>query len=122
MTAPLDLIAIDADGHVHEENILFTEYFDPAFRDRTAGWALNADNNRQFIVDGAEHPPFPKEISVRKPMTAANRVKVLNKERIIRISIRAVVRLTNSWKSRRSMNPNSVACYGKIRWNFTVYP
>ena len=82
MTAPSDLIAIDADGHVHEENILFTEYLDPAFRDRTAGWALNADNNRRFIVDGTEHPPFPKEISVRKPMTAENRIKVLNKERI----------------------------------------
>lgn len=115
MTAPLDLIAIDADGHVHEENIVFTEYLDPAFRDRTAGWALNANNNRRFIVDGAEHPPFPKEISVRKPMTAENRIKVLNKERI-RLAVlfpsaalvagylepalsAAIMRAYNSWMS-----------------------
>lgn len=82
MTTVTDHIALDADGHVHEENILFTEYLDPSFRDRTEGWALNADNNRRFVVDGAEHPPFPKEISVRKPMSAENRIKVLDKERI----------------------------------------
>lgn len=82
MTDAADYIALDADGHVHEENVLFTDYLDPAFRDRTEGWALNADKNRRFVVDGAEHPPFPKEISVRKPMTAENRLKVLDKERI----------------------------------------
>jgi len=75
-------IALDADGHVHEENILFTDYLDPAFRPDTNGWALNADKNRRFIVNGGEHPPFPKEISVRKPMPAENRIKVLDKERI----------------------------------------
>ena len=75
-------IALDADGHVHEENILFSEYLEPAYRDRTGGWELNADSNRRFVVDGIEHPPFPREISVRKPMTAENRLKVLDKERI----------------------------------------
>lgn len=77
-----DYIAIDADGHVHEENVMFTEYLEPEFRDRTEGWALNADRNRRFIVDGAEHPPFPREISVRKPMPPDSRIKVLDKERI----------------------------------------
>ena len=45
---------------------MFDEYLEPAFRARTEGWALNADRNRRFVVDGWEHPPFPKEISVRK--------------------------------------------------------
>jgi uncharacterized protein len=115
MTSTSELIAIDADGHVHEENIMFTEYLDPAYRNRTGGWALNADNNRRFFVDGAEHPPFPVEISVRKPMTADNRIKVLNKERI-RLAVLypsaalvagylepgfagAVMRAYNSWMS-----------------------
>ena len=75
-------IAIDADGHIHEADELFSDYLDPAFRTRTKGSALNADRNRRFIVDGIEHPPFPKEISTRKPMTAANRIKVLDKELI----------------------------------------
>ena len=77
-----EMIAIDADGHVHEADEMFTEYLDPAFRDRTRGWALNEDGNRRFFVDGVEHPPFPPEISVRKPMSAENRVRVLDKERI----------------------------------------
>ena len=80
--AIFDDLAIDADGHVHEEDVMFTDYLEPAFRDRTEGWALNADRNRRFIVDDTDHPPFPKEVSVRKPMTAANRIKVLDKERI----------------------------------------
>ena len=75
-------IAIAADGHVLESDELFTEYLDPEFRDRTKGWALNDDNNRRFIVDGICHPPHPPEIPSRKPMTAENRVKVLDKERI----------------------------------------
>ncbi len=74
--------AIDADGHVHEEDAMFADYLEPAFRGRTLGWALNADRNRRFVVDGEEHPPFPKEISVRKPMPAESRIKVLDKERI----------------------------------------
>ena len=83
MVEPTDeMIAIDADGHVHEADELFTEYLAPAFRDRTRGWALNEDGNRRFFVDGAEHPPFPPEISVRKPMSADNRLRVLDKERI----------------------------------------
>ena len=77
-----DHVAIDADGHVHEDNLMFTDYLDPAFRSRTQGWALNADKNRRFIVDGGEHPPFPREISVRKPMPPESRIKVLDKERI----------------------------------------
>jgi predicted TIM-barrel fold metal-dependent hydrolase len=76
------MIAIDADGHVHEPDVMFDEYLDPEFRPRTRGFALNAANNRRFIVDGVDHPPFPKEISVRKPMVAENRLKVLDKERI----------------------------------------
>ena len=80
--ASVDYLAIDADGHVHEEDAMFDRYLEPAFRARTQGWALNADRNRRFIVDGGEHPPFPKEISVRKPMPPESRVKVLDKERI----------------------------------------
>ena len=80
--APADYLAIDADGHVHEEDAMFHEYLEPAFRARTRGWALNADRNRRFVVDGGEHPPFPKEISVRKPMPPDSRIKVLDKERI----------------------------------------
>ena len=77
-----DHLAIDADGHVHEEDAMFAEYLEPAFRARTRGWALNADRNRRFVVDGAEHPPFPREISVRKPMPPESRIRVLDKERI----------------------------------------
>lgn len=79
---PDQRIAIDADGHVLESDELFTDYLDPAYRGRTKGWSLNEDNNRRFIVDGICHPPHPKEISSRKPMTAENRIKVLDKERI----------------------------------------
>ena len=75
-------IAIDADGHVLESDELFSDYLDPTYRNRTKGWALNEDNNRRFIVDGICHPPHPKEISSRKPMTAENRIKVLDKERV----------------------------------------
>ena len=74
--------AIDADGHVHEPDELFTDYLAPAVRDRTQGFALNGDRNRRFMVDGVGHPPFPVEISVRQPMTAENRIKVLDSERI----------------------------------------
>ncbi len=81
-TVPADYLAIDADGHVHEEDAMFSDYLEPAFRGRTQGWALNADRNRRFVVDGEEHPPFPKEISVRKPMPPESRIKVLDKERI----------------------------------------
>ena len=75
-------VAIDAGGHIHEADELFTEYMDPAMRDRTPGHALNEDRKRRFFVDGVGHPPFPPEISIRKPMTAENRIKVLDKERI----------------------------------------
>ncbi len=75
-------IAIDADGHVLESDELFTDYLEPEYRERTMGWSLNEDNNRRFIVDGVSHPPHPKEISSRKPMTAENRIKVLDQERI----------------------------------------
>ena len=77
-----EYLAVDADGHVHEESSMFSDYLEPAFRGRTPGWALNADRNRRFVVDGEEHPPFPKEISVRKPMPPESRIKVLDKERI----------------------------------------
>ncbi len=61
-------------------DLMFSEFLAPALRARTRGWALNGD--RRFIVDGIEHPSFPKEISVRKPMAATDRLKVLDKERI----------------------------------------
>ena len=77
-----DGIAIDADGHVHEPDIFFSHYLAPEMRARTDGWELNADRNRRFFVDGIEHPPFPKEISVRKPMAASDRLQVLDKEGI----------------------------------------
>ena len=77
-----EYLAIDCDGHLHENEECFTEYLDAAFRERTGGWAFNDDNVRRFIVDGLDHPPFPNSISVRKPMTAENRLKVLDKEQI----------------------------------------
>jgi predicted TIM-barrel fold metal-dependent hydrolase len=67
---------------VIEPGEMFTDYLAPEYRSRTQGFVLNADNNRRFIVDGVDHPPFPKEISVRKPMEAENRLKVLDKELI----------------------------------------
>jgi uncharacterized protein len=76
------MTVIDADGHVHEADELFTEYLDPAFRERTSGFSLDDNNNRRFFFDGVAHPPFPIEISIRKPMIAENRLKVLDKERI----------------------------------------
>ncbi len=106
-------LAVDADGHVHEDDALFDDYLEPAFRGRTQGWSLNADRNRRFVVDGEEHPPFPKEISVRKPMPPESRIKVLDKERIGLAVLfpsaalvagylepgfgRAVIRAYNSW-------------------------
>jgi predicted TIM-barrel fold metal-dependent hydrolase len=75
-------IALDADGHVQENDELFTEYLDPKYRHRTKGNALNENNVRRYIFDGVGHPPFPKEISIRKPMAAEDRLTVLNKERI----------------------------------------
>ena len=77
-----DYLAIDCDGHLHENEECFTEYLDERFRARTRGWVLNKDNARRFIVDGVDHPPFPASISSRKPMTADNRLKVLDKEKI----------------------------------------
>ena len=77
-----DRLAVDADGHVMEGDELFTDYLDPSFRNRGLGWAANQDGARRFFADGIGHPPFPKEISIRKPMTADNRIKVLNQERI----------------------------------------
>ena len=74
--------AIDADGHVHEGDELFSDYLDPAYRDRTPGHGLDENRNRRFYFDGVAHPPFPETISIRKPMRAADRVKVLDKERI----------------------------------------
>ena len=61
MTTTSGLIAIDADGHVHEENILFTEYLDPAYRHRTGGWALNADNNAGLSSTMRNTRPFHRK-------------------------------------------------------------
>jgi predicted TIM-barrel fold metal-dependent hydrolase len=77
-----DHIAIDADGHVIEGDEMFSHYLDPAYRARTQGNALDARGVRRLIVDGVVHPPFPASISIRKPMEASDRLKVLDKERI----------------------------------------
>ena len=81
-TAGNAYLAIDADGHVHEDAAMFRNYLAPAFRSRAPGLELNADHAWRFLFDGVEHPPFPAEISIRKPMTADDRIKVLEKERI----------------------------------------
>jgi predicted TIM-barrel fold metal-dependent hydrolase len=51
-------------------------------RSRAPGLQPNAQGARRFFFDGVEHPPFPDEISIRTPMVAENRIKVLDKERI----------------------------------------
>lgn len=76
-----DMIAIDADGHVHESEEYYDSYLDAAYRDRVS-IGLDENQNRRFFFDGQAHPPFPKSISIRKPMTPENRLKVLDKERI----------------------------------------
>lgn len=81
-SASLDYIAIDADGHVQEADELFQVYLDPAYRARAVGGQPNEHNARRYFYDGVGHPPFPKEISIRKPMKVEDRIKVLNKERI----------------------------------------
>src|SRR3954469_21981738 len=75
-------VAIDADAHIIEGEELFAEYLPHALRSRAPGLQPNAKGLRRFWFDGVEHPPFPDEISIRKPMTAENRIKVLDKERI----------------------------------------
>ncbi len=75
-------LAIDADGHVIESDALFAEYLDPAFRARMPGNVMDARGVRRLIVDGESHPPFPASISMRKPMSAADRIRVLDKERV----------------------------------------
>jgi uncharacterized protein len=75
-------LAIDGDGHVIEGEELFREYLPPPFRDGAPGPMLTAAGVRRFIFAGGEHPPFPPEISIRKPMAASDRLKVLEKERI----------------------------------------
>ena len=74
--------AIDADAHIIEGEELFRSYLPEALRSRAPGLQPNARGSRRFFFDGVEHPPFPDEISIRKPMTADNRIKVLDKERI----------------------------------------
>lgn len=77
-----ELSAIDADGHVIEGDELFTNYLDPQYRARTPGHALDWRGVRRLAVDGQVHPPFPASISIRKPMAAEDRIKVLDKERV----------------------------------------
>jgi predicted TIM-barrel fold metal-dependent hydrolase len=74
--------AIDADAHLIEGDELFQSYLPEALRSRAPGLQPNAKGARRFWFEGVEHPPFPDEISIRKPMTAENRIKVLDKERI----------------------------------------
>ena len=75
-------LAIDGDGHVIEGEELFRDYLPPQFRARAPGPMLTEAGVRRFIYDGQAHPPFPPEISIRKPMAPADRLKVLEKERI----------------------------------------
>lgn len=75
-------LAIDGDGHVIEADEMFQHYLAPAYRERATGFQLNRNNVRRIVFDGVEEPPFPLEISIRKPMEAANRIKVLDKEQI----------------------------------------
>jgi predicted TIM-barrel fold metal-dependent hydrolase len=77
-----DYLAIDADGHVIEGDELFRDYLDPKYRGRTEGNALDPRGVRRLILDGEVHPPFPDSISIRKPMAASDRIKVLDKERV----------------------------------------
>jgi len=61
---------------------LFQQYLPESVRSRSPGLQADADGVRRFYFEGQTHPPFPPEISIRKPMTAANRIKVLDKEKI----------------------------------------
>jgi len=75
-------LANDGDGHVIEGEELFQHYLPPQFRAEAPGPRLNAANARRFFYGGGEHPPFPAAISIRKPMPAHDRIKLLDKERI----------------------------------------
>ena len=74
--------AIDADGHVLEPDEMFQEYMDPKYRARAGGYRPDGNGAMRYFFDGVAHPPFPKEISIRKPMEAANRMMVLDNEEI----------------------------------------
>lgn len=82
MAGPADYRAIDGDGHVIEGAELFQHYLPAQFRAEAPGPALNARHARRFLYAGGEHPPFPPEISIRKPMKAEDRITLLDKERI----------------------------------------
>ena len=75
-------LALDGDGHVIEGEELFQHYLPAEFRARAPGPLLNAQQLRRFYFEGREEPPFPAPISIRKPMAAADRIKVLDKEQI----------------------------------------
>jgi predicted TIM-barrel fold metal-dependent hydrolase len=74
--------AIDADGHLIESNDWIDEFVEPAFRDRAPRLSANADGKFRFHLDGESHPAFPEPVSIRRPMTPANRIKVLDNEGI----------------------------------------
>ena len=82
MTMDRELIAIDADGHVIESDEMFSDYLEPAYRARLPGNVMDSRGVRRLVVDGESHPPFPVSITLRKPMAAADRIKVLDKERV----------------------------------------
>src|SRR2546426_7225038 len=82
LVEPRSYRAIDADAHIIEGEELFQRYLPAAARARAPGLQPNAHGARRFVFDGVEHPPFPDEISIRKPMTVENRLKVLDKEEI----------------------------------------
>lgn len=75
-------LVIDADGHVIESNDWVDEFVEPAYRDRAPRLSQNADGKFRVEFAGTWHPPFPAPVSIRKPMTPENRVKVLDKEGI----------------------------------------
>ena len=74
--------AIDADGHVIESNDWVDEFVEPRLRERAPRFGPNAEGKLRFHHRGLSHPPFPAPVSIRKPMTAENRIRVLDKEEI----------------------------------------
>jgi predicted TIM-barrel fold metal-dependent hydrolase len=75
-------LAIDADGHLIEPNDLADNYFPKHLRDRAPRYMQNAEGKNRFYFDGTFHPPFPNLVSIRKPMEASNRIRVLDNEGI----------------------------------------
>ncbi|MGE0744449.1 MAG: amidohydrolase family protein [Rhodospirillales bacterium] len=81
-TAAVEPFAIDADGHVIEPNEAWETYLPAIYRDRAPRYRANDEGKFRFYVDDVGHPPFPAMVSIRKPMEASNRIRVLDNESI----------------------------------------